>query len=230
MSCSKPPLYIAIALLLVLLVQTPVATAQQRTTVQGQIQQQATVTSRLSSPDVILLRLKTRNNLPLNITTPEVQVQQADFLNAATNGQSILITTGLLNRLKTDDQLAFVLSHELAHVALNHIQKTQMRRVGLTLLDQVVVNRVLPQGTVGGLLGDVGLSLLDKRFSRNVEFQADDLGMQLHTKAGYNPEAAIQVFRILQAASPNRMPEFLQSHPISDSRIRMLVQKYKLAY
>ena len=182
----------------------------------------------LHSPEAILDRLKTANNVPVDVA-PGIKVQTSDTLNAATDGQNLVITSALLERLSTDDQRAFVISHELSHILLQHIGKTQMRRIGLTLLDAYVVRRYTSQGSLAQLASELGIGLVDKRSSRGYEYQADDLGVKLMSQAGYNPQAAIQVFGILQAATPgNRTPEFIQDHPITESRIRALAQKYKL--
>lgn len=183
----------------------------------------------LQSPQEILNRLKTENHVPAEIS-PMLKVENSDTLNAATDGQNLIITSGLLQRLNTNDQRAFVISHELGHILLQHIGKTQVRRIGLSLLDAFVVRRYTAQGSLAQLASELGIGLVDKRSSRGYEYQADDLGVKLMSKAGYNPQAAIQVFDILKAATPsNRTPEFLQDHPITDSRIRALVQKYKLS-
>lgn len=183
----------------------------------------------LQSPQEILNRLKAANNVPAEIS-PALKVETSDTLNAATDGQNLLITSALLQRLTTNDQRAFVISHELGHILLQHIGKTQVRRIGLSLFDAFVVKRYTAQGSLAQLASELGIGLVDKRSSRGYEYQADDLGVKLMAQAGYNPQAAIQVFDILKAATPaNRTPEFIQDHPITDSRIRALVQKYKLS-
>lgn len=182
----------------------------------------------LSSPQVILNRLKEANKVPADIA-PSITVTQSNTMNAATDGKSLMITSALLDRLTTDDERAFVISHELGHVLLQHIAKTQVRRVGLSLLDSLLVRRYTAQGSIAQLASELGIGLVDKRSSRTYEYQADDLGVKLMAQAGYRPQAALDVFDILRANTPaNGTPEFLQDHPITDSRIRALVEKYKL--
>jgi predicted Zn-dependent protease len=190
---------------------------------------QATISdSQLQQAQTILDRLKTANNIPSDIS-PKIKIENSNVLNAATDGENLIITSGLLSKLNTDDERAFVISHELSHILLQHIAKTQVRRIGLSLLDNFLVRRYTQQGSLLQLASELGIGLVDKRSSRGYELQADDLGVKLMTQAGYNPQAAIQVFDILKANTPsNHTPEFLQDHPISDSRIRALVQKYKL--
>jgi predicted Zn-dependent protease len=180
----------------------------------------------VSSAQSILQRLKEANNIPANLGGT-VRTEGGNSLNAATDGQNIVITQTLLDRLKTDDERAFVLSHELSHVVLQHIGKTQARRLGLSLVDRFLSQRA-GQGSLLQLAGELGIGLVDKRSARSFEYQADDLGVKLMTQAGYNPRSALEVFNILKAATPgNNVPEFLQDHPITDSRMRALVEKYK---
>jgi predicted Zn-dependent protease len=180
------------------------------------------------SPAVILNELAAANGIPTEITG-KVEIVQSNELNAATNGKDIILTSGLWNLLKTNDQKAFVIGHELSHITLSHIQKTQARRVGLGLFDRYVLGRYVQPDSILGTVSNAGLILLDKRFSRNVEYQADDLGIQMMAKTGYDPNAAIQVFRILDENAGRSGPEFLQDHPVSESRIRALAAKYQLA-
>lgn len=182
----------------------------------------------LQDPKTILDRLVQKNDVP-NDVVKGISVEKGDSLNAATDGSSIIITQALLNKLNTNDERAFVISHELSHIVLNHISQTQIRRVGLSFLDNFLVRRFTRDGGLLQMASRLGVGLVDKRSSRTLEYQADDLGVRMMKNAGYNPKAAIQVFSILKAATPNNgTPEFLQSHPITDSRVRALAEKYKL--
>lgn len=192
---------------------------------EGQVK--STSPSALNSPEAILARLKQANNVPAEIS-PTLQIQHSSVLNAATDGKNLIITDTLLSKLNTNDERAFVISHELSHILLSHIAKTQIRRTGLSILDNLFLRRV-GQNSILGLASELGVNLVDLKYSRNYELQADDLGVKLMTQAGYNPQAAIQVFDILKANTPpNQTPAFLLDHPITDARIRALVQKYKL--
>jgi predicted Zn-dependent protease len=177
-------------------------------------------------PADIVNRLISLNQLSPQLVQ-SVGMERNATLNAYTNGQSIVITDGLWTALTTPDERAFVLSHELSHIVLRHIEKTQVRRVGFSLLDNVL-NRFSGQNRLIGVASSIGMSLVDKKFSRNVEYQADELGIQLMQRAGYNPKAALSVFSTLSRADRSGSPEFLRSHPISQSRVQALVRKYQL--
>lgn len=210
--------------------KVPATTAQSvntqiaQTQVQGQVQASQTA----SGPQVILDKLKAANQVPSEIN-PTLKIERSDTLNAATDGQNMMITDTLLNKLTTDDERAFVLSHELAHILLSHVGKTQVRRTGLSLLDLFVRNKT-GTNSVLSMASSLGINLVDLKSSRHFEYQADDLGVKLMVNAGYNPQAALRVFDVLEANSPgSETPGFLRSHPISRDRIRALVQKYKLS-
>lgn len=203
---------------------TPSGTQIAQTQVQGQVQ----TTRNVSGPQAILDKLKSANQVPAEIK-PNLQIERSDTLNAATDGQNLMITDTLLNKLTTDDERAFVISHELAHILLSHIGKTQVRRTGLSLLDLFVRNKA-GSNSILTMASELGIGLIDLKSSRGYEYQADDLGVKLMTNAGYNPQAALKVFDILEANSPsNGKPGFLLSHPISRDRVKALVQKYKLS-
>ena len=182
----------------------------------------------LQSPQAILDNVKAKDGISATVA-PKISVENSNTLNAATDGQNLIITSALLEKLHTNDQRAFVISHELSHILLSHVAKTQMRRVGLSLFDQYIVRHYVAAGSLGDLAARFGIGLVDTHSSRGFEYQADDLGVRLMSEAGYNPEAAIQVFDILKANTPpNQTPGFLMDHPITDDRIKALVKKYKL--
>jgi Zn-dependent protease with chaperone function len=194
----------------------------------AQMQGQIKITSSVNTPETILKRLQVANQLPPEVW-PTLKIERSNTLNAATDGKNLMITDTLLAKLRSDDERAFVLSHELAHILLSHISKTQLRRTGLSLLDYLLERKVGANSLLA-TASRLGINLVDLKSSRGYEYQADDLGVQLMSKAGYNPQAAIQVFDILEANNPTgNTPGFLLSHPISRSRMEALVKKYKLS-
>jgi predicted Zn-dependent protease len=165
-------------------------------------------------------RLLQSNQLP---TTKVAQalLQPSNSLNAYTDGQKIVVTTGLWNALKTDDERAFVVSHELAHITLSHVPKSVVRQVGFGVFGRLV--QVWTGNPVAGQLSNVGLDLANRKFGRGDEYQADELGLRYMQKAGYNTQAAKRVFEVLNAASPNNTPEFLRTHPTSANRVQRIL-------
>lgn len=133
--------------------------------------------------------------------------------------------TGLLNRMKTEDELAAVLAHELVHVRREHwayqYADSQKRNLGLSLLLILArANRSVVD------LASIGNSLYDLQFSRGHETQSDEQGMDAMVEAGYNPQGMVDVFTMLrQASKGGRPPEFLSSHPDDANRIKKIEQR-----
>ncbi len=141
-------------------------------------------------------------------------------------GGKISITRGLLARFENEDQLAGVLAHEIGHVTARHSAQQYTRAMlvqALLIGGEIYMDR---QGTrnrnlyrYGGL---IGAQLVMARYSRENERQADDLGMQYMTAAGYNPNGMVEVMEILQAQhtrKPNLVERMFASHPLTAERI-----------
>lgn len=174
----------------------------------------------------LLHTLQTKNNLADRIEA--ITVVDSQSINAATDGKQIYFYEGLWDKLKTTDEKAFVISHEMGHVYANHAYKGAGRRVGLSLLGSYLSKLIGKENTTRTILQQVtqgGLVLTDLRFSRKAEHKADQLGMTYLTTAGFNPNAAIETLEVLEASSASNTPEFLRSHPLSKNRIEALVNQ-----
>jgi predicted Zn-dependent protease len=137
-------------------------------------------------------------------------------------GGQVFITDGLFHRL-TEAQVAGVLAHEMGHVIERHSAK-QMAKSGF----------------IGGVTGAAGIvggdpssshtaaslgKLLTLRYSRDAEFEADAWSVRVANAAGYDPSQMIAVLETLkQLSDGNAPPEFLSTHPSSDSRIESIRQ------
>jgi len=156
----------------------------------------------------------------------EVTVFDSDQVNAfALPGGKIGVYTGLLDVAETPDQLAAVIGHEIGHVMAEHGNErmsTQMATAaGLTAL-QIMAggNRQQQQAlAVLGLGAQVGIIL---PFSRLHESEADEIGLDLMARAGFDPRESVQLWRNMAEASGEGPPEFLSTHPSKDTRIRDL--------
>jgi predicted Zn-dependent protease len=131
--------------------------------------------------------------------------------------------TGLLDKLKTEDELAGVLAHELTHVRREHwayaYADQQKRQLGLVAL--LSIFRV--NNTLGNIASIANQVVFDLPFSRSHETEADDNGLDMMIRAGYNPQGMVDVFEMLgKQASGGRAPEFLSTHPNESSRITHL--------
>jgi predicted Zn-dependent protease len=144
-------------------------------------------------------------------------------------GGQIFITLGLLTKLQTEAQLAGVLSHEMGHVIERHTaQQMAKNQLGQLLVFAVATSTSDPNQYSGGqnsaLIASVVNQIMQLRYSRQDESQADQWGLKLMTKSGYDPYAMIQVMEILKAASGGEgdTPEIFQTHPDPDLRIKQI--------
>ncbi|MDQ7780427.1 MAG: M48 family metalloprotease, partial [Planctomycetota bacterium] len=166
-------------------------------------------------------------------------VVNSDQINAfALPGGRIYVTTGLLQRMSNEAQLAAVLGHEIGHVAARHSAVALSRAIGVGLLAQVATS--LATGgdedsgdaeTISAVVGVV-YGLISNGFSRQDEYQADNLGLRYMHKAGYNPLAMAQVMQIIQeeGGDASALEEFLSTHPSSGKRIDEIEREIRTAY
>jgi predicted Zn-dependent protease len=138
--------------------------------------------------------------------------------------------TGILPMLKTEAGMAFVMGHEVGHATARHSSQRMTQQLGVTGALGVVQaflggsknvsdeNKQILFGAIG-LGAEVGLIL---PFSRSHESEADVVGLMYMADAGYQPGHSIGVWERMGAASPNRPPEFLSTHPDPTNRIKKL--------
>jgi len=136
-------------------------------------------------------------------------------------GGQIFITVGLLDKLQTEAQLAGVLSHEIGHVIERHsAQQMAKNQLGQSLIVAVATGSSENQSVA---VASVVNQMIQLRYGRQDESQADQWGLKLMEKAGFNPRAMIQVMEILKAAGGNgRGIELFQTHPNPDLRIEQI--------
>lgn len=140
------------------------------------------------------------------------------------------VNAGLLLSAEREDEVAAVLSHELAHLSQRHFARgvDQQRRQQPLALTALLAS-ILVAATVGGDAGaaavigtQAGMMQAQLAYSRENEREADRVGMQTLARAGFDPGAMPAFFEKLQRSAPidnDRYPEFLLTHPITESRI-----------
>jgi beta-barrel assembly-enhancing protease len=138
-------------------------------------------------------------------------------------GGPIFVHSGLIAAADNEAQVAGVLAHEIAHVALRH-GTSQASKANLLEFPAALAAAVLGQGSIGAQLGQVGLGLgmnmLMMRYSRSAEEESDALGARLMAAAGYNPIEMARFFEKLEAEGGSRAPQFLSSHPNPGNRVK----------
>lgn len=157
-------------------------------------------------------------------------VLDTPMVNAmALPGGYIYVTRGILAHMNSEDELASVIAHEVAHVAARHsaqrISQAQLAQLGL-VLGSVLAG---PQATQAyGGLAELAAGLLFQRYSRQQETQADLLGTAYMTEAGHNPrgaESMLETLRRLDRGRSSGINAYFQNHPDPAKRVNDVQRK-----
>ena len=153
----------------------------------------------------------------------EFDVVNARDINAfALPGGPMYVNRGMIEAAKNEGEMAGVMAHEISHVALRHAtaQATKQSSVGNQLgTIGLILGGAIFGGQSGAQLGAMGAQILQTRYSRDYETQADILGAQIMANAGYDPRDLANMFRTIeQQRSGGRAPEWLSSHPNPGNR------------
>lgn len=139
-------------------------------------------------------------------------------------GGKVFVFRSMLQMCRTDDELAAVLSHETAHQVCRHTAESLSRapfRLGLAVLLQLV----LGPSRLDDLLYTVAFEL---PASRQMEREADEVGLKMMARACFNPEGAVQLWQRMvqfEARQGGNVPQFLSTHPASQSRVEDMRQR-----
>lgn len=190
----------------------------------GQLNQNPTYVNRVRSiasrliQQVSVFRPDARNwRWETNVlTSPEVNAW-------AMPGGKIAVYTGLIEKLKlTDDELAAVMGHEIAHALREHARERAS--------EQAVAGMGISILSAAAGLGDLGqagmqyayMGLLGLPNSRNHETEADRVGVELAARAGYDPRAAVSLWQKMGQVGGSQPPKFLSTHPSQADRLKDL--------
>jgi predicted Zn-dependent protease len=147
-------------------------------------------------------------------------VDDPDTVNAwCMAGGRMAVYTGLFKQLKlTDDEFAQIMGHEISHALANHTAE-RMSRAMATNLGVVAVGVMSDHHALA--LGGAALAAkvaLELPNSRTAEAEADQIGLELATRAGYDPDAAITLWEKMGKVGGARPVEFLSTHPSPENR------------
>jgi len=155
----------------------------------------------------------------------EVNVINSPQANAfCMPGGKIMVYSGIVNKLNlSEDELAFVIGHEMAHALREHSRE----QVSQAVAAQTAIGlgaALLGLGQGAASLANVGYeAFVATRFSRSDETEADRIGIELAARGGYNPSASVAVWQKMAAANTGSgSPEFLSTHPTDASRTQAL--------
>lgn len=166
----------------------------------------------------------------------EVVVFDDPQVNAfALPGGKIGVYTGLLDVAVNQHQVAAVMGHEVGHVIAQHGNE-RVSTNALIGIGQEAVNVALQANQVANsqlIMSGLGLGAqfgISMPFGRKHESEADEIGLELMAKAGFNPLQSVELWKNMQAASGgNAQPEFFSTHPSPKTRIKDLQAKMKPA-
>ncbi len=155
----------------------------------------------------------------------EVNLVGSNQINAfCMPGGKIAFYTGILSQLKlTDDEVAMVMGHEIAHALREHARERMGKAAatnGLATIGSTVASvffGVNPNLT--DFVAKQGANLLNLKFSRDDETEADLVGMEIAARAGYDPRSGVTLWQKMSAASKGAPPQWLSTHPSGNTRI-----------
>jgi predicted Zn-dependent protease len=134
-------------------------------------------------------------------------------------GGKIAFYSGILKTLQlSDDEVAMVMGHEIAHALREHARE-RMGKNAATGIGASVITQLFGLGQIGQTVTNYGAQLLTLEFSRSDESEADLVGMELAARAGFDPRAGVTLWQKMGAANKNAPPQWLSTHPSGNTRI-----------
>jgi predicted Zn-dependent protease len=166
----------------------------------------------------------------------QFKVVNASDINAfALPGGYLYLNRGLIEAAQNEGQLAGVMAHEMAHVALRHgtsqASKAYLGQAGLGLLGGLIGKGDRSTEQTIATIGGFGMNALFLKFSRGAEEQADIVGAQMLAEAGYDPRDMVSFFDVLaseQGRNPGKVEQFFSSHPAPANRAARINEEMAL--
>lgn len=166
-----------------------------------------------------------------------VAILDTDQINAfASSGGHILVTRGLLECATSEDALAAVIAHEIAHIQLQHgikaIKSDRWTNAALTTASSSL--SVLSDGEMKELVdafdesvSSVVTTMVNTGYSQSQEYDADETALEIMAAAGYNPHAMTEMLGELKVRQPKSSGGFASTHPSADKRLKQVQKKLK---
>ncbi len=149
---------------------------------------------------------------------PKVQFVIANgdpSINAGATFGQVAVTSGMLDFIESDDEMAVVLGHELAHITEGHVMKGAIGSLALNVLAIVLETQAPGAGQAAGGIGQLFLN----HYTQTQEREADEVGLRYAYQAGYDPRAAVDVQERLAVQAPQSMSAgYFDTHPSSVER------------
>ena len=136
-------------------------------------------------------------------------------INAGATYGKVMVSSGMMGFLRSDDELALILGHELAHITKGHVSRGATNTAPLSI-GSSLASAVFPgAGLAAGMLGQLFLN----HFNQDQELEADRVGLRYAANAGYDPRAGEAVMRRMAEEVPHSATaSFFSSHPSSVER------------
>jgi predicted Zn-dependent protease len=159
-------------------------------------------------------------------------VNESDINAFALPGGPMFVNRGMLEKARTEGEVAGVMAHEMSHVALRHgtAQQTKAQPYQIGSVIGQIAGAIIG-GTVGSVIGqgsNIAISTYFMKFSREYESQADMLGSHIMANAGYNPQEMASMFKLLEQEGGSNGPEFLSDHPNPANRYQAIANEAKV--
>ncbi len=153
----------------------------------------------------------------------EVNVIKSDQLNAwCMPGGKIAFYSGIIDKLQlTDDEIAAIMGHEIAHALREHARERASEQLGAQA-GLLILGVATGSKATADMVGAAYNVTFGLPHSRTHETEADRMGVELAARAGYDPRAAVSVWQKMAKVSGGKGPEFLSTHPSADTRIKDL--------
>jgi len=163
-------------------------------------------------------------------------LNSSDVNAFALPGGPVFVTRGIILKMDKESELAGVLAHELGHINARHhakfLEKTYGMNILLNILGIALHDSKYAQAVMN--LAQVSAGLLQLKFSRDQENEADSLGVRFSYQAGYAPAGLISMFEKFKAMEKNGGVEWLSTHPLPETRIKnvqeMIARQYPDGY
>ena len=139
-------------------------------------------------------------------------------------GGKIAFYTGILDQLQlTDDEVAMIMGHEMAHALREH-SRERLAKSRATGMGLSVASQLLGLGQLGDVAANLGTQLLTLKYGRDDETEAELVGLEIAARGGFKPEASVQLWKKMLSATgagKGQLP-FLSTHPSGNNRIQEL--------
>jgi len=164
-------------------------------------------------------------------------VLDSDAVNAfALPGGPVFVTRGLLGNLKTEGQLAAVLAHEIGHINSRHGSQQISRQMGIQVLLAAAAaaagrtEKGARMATQAEDLAKVVVGLVNLKYSRGMESEADRFGLDYLAASGYDPREMANLLGVFVSMGGARPPEILSTHPNPETRLEVVEQMIRAKY